>query len=124
MNRGGSAPLCPYCGTAGGVVFVHGHGQCGRCGTNIEPCCSGANAADEATTGGQCEAFADPGLFARLFLGLGGPSATVTTTALLHALVQSQDCDLDAARVLLEAGERIGLIVPVGDQFHRLRRSP
>ena len=63
----------------------------------------------------------DPGLFPRLFVHLGGPSATVTTEALLHAIVQSQDCDLDEARLVIEAGERVGLVVRAGEQFHRLR---
>lgn len=33
---------CPACGYPASVVFVHGHGQCSVCGTNIEPCCGGA----------------------------------------------------------------------------------
>ncbi len=103
------------------MVFVHGHGQCGRCGTNTEPCCSGASAESEVTSDGTHLAEPDAGLFPRLFVHLGGPSATVTTEALLHAIVQSQDCDLDEARLVLEAGERVGLVVPVGEQFHRLR---
>lgn len=32
---------CPYC-QHDRVVYVHGHGQCARCGINIEPCCDGA----------------------------------------------------------------------------------
>ncbi len=31
---------CPYC-RHDQVVHVHGHGQCARCGINIEPCCDG-----------------------------------------------------------------------------------
>ena len=125
MNQGGqSAAPCPYCGALSAVVFVHGHGQCGHCGVNTEPCCGGAAAASEVTDGG-CElAVPDPGLFGRLFVGLGGPSATVTTDSLLHAIVQSQDCDLDEARLVVEAGERIGLVVRAGAGLHRLRRSP
>jgi len=33
---------CPACGHALEVIQVHGHGQCATCGTNIDPCCSGA----------------------------------------------------------------------------------
>ena len=47
-----SAQRCPYCGRVGEVVRVHGHGQCPHCGTNIEPCCAGANALGEAATEG------------------------------------------------------------------------
>jgi len=31
---------CPYC-HHDRIVHVHGHGQCARCGINIEPCCDG-----------------------------------------------------------------------------------
>lgn len=30
---------CPWCGREAPVIPVHGHGQCGACGTNREPCC-------------------------------------------------------------------------------------
>ncbi|WP_165783636.1 hypothetical protein [Leptospira adleri] len=32
---------CPVCHMSSEVVYVHGHGQCSLCKTNIEPCCSG-----------------------------------------------------------------------------------
>jgi hypothetical protein len=124
VNQDGQSPApCPYCGALSAVVFVHGHGQCSQCGVNTEPCCGGAAAQNEVTGG--CEAATpDPGLFARLFVALGGPTATVTTESLLHAIVQSQDCDLDEARLVVEAGERIGLVVRAGAGLHRLRRGP
>ncbi len=31
---------CPYC-RHDQIVYVHGHGQCAKCGINIEPCCDG-----------------------------------------------------------------------------------
>ncbi|MFN9993598.1 MAG: hypothetical protein ACK54H_09640 [Phycisphaerales bacterium] len=35
-----NAERCPRCGAPGaGVIWVHGHGQCARCGANIMPCC-------------------------------------------------------------------------------------
>lgn len=39
----GSAPkrICGYCGTEAPLVWVHGHGQCGNCGINIQECCQG-----------------------------------------------------------------------------------
>jgi len=34
------APRCPACGDSPlRLVAVHGHGQCARCGCNVEPCC-------------------------------------------------------------------------------------
>jgi hypothetical protein len=32
---------CYYCGYEGEIIWVHGHGQCARCHTNIDPCCQG-----------------------------------------------------------------------------------
>ncbi|MFT4310205.1 MAG: hypothetical protein ACMXYC_01085 [Candidatus Woesearchaeota archaeon] len=32
---------CPYCGSQKGIVWVHGHGQCAQCHTNIDECCRG-----------------------------------------------------------------------------------
>ena len=32
--------ICPTCNRATEIVFIHGHGQCGFCKTNIDPCCS------------------------------------------------------------------------------------
>jgi hypothetical protein len=33
--------ICPTCNRATEIVWVHSHGQCGFCKTNIDPCCSG-----------------------------------------------------------------------------------
>jgi hypothetical protein len=35
-------PQCPACGRAEQIIWVHGHGQCAHCHTNIMPCCDGA----------------------------------------------------------------------------------
>lgn len=35
---------CPWCGHSLALVWVHGHGQCSRCGTNLEECCRGETA--------------------------------------------------------------------------------
>ncbi len=112
---------CPYCGHEGAPLAVHGHGQCERCGTNIEPCCAGANAFDEAAAAGGDDAGPDARLFARLFLQLGGPTATVTRDALLFALVQRLGGDLDEAGLVLEAAERVGIVESAGPGLHRLR---
>ena len=77
-----SKTRCSYCGHEGAPVPVHGHGQCERCGTNIEPCCSGANAAEEAGATPGIDTGPDPGLLARTFLALGGPEVTVKEVAL------------------------------------------
>gem|GEM_PF-1046293 len=33
--------MCLYCGYRGYLIWVHGHGQCARCGINTHECCSG-----------------------------------------------------------------------------------
>ena len=35
-------PQCPACGRQENIVWVHGHGQCAHCHTNVMPCCDGA----------------------------------------------------------------------------------
>ena len=32
---------CLWCGQVSAMIWVHGHGQCGFCGTNIDECCRG-----------------------------------------------------------------------------------
>jgi hypothetical protein len=32
---------CAYCGAEAPLVWVHGHGQCARCGINVQECCQG-----------------------------------------------------------------------------------
>ena len=32
---------CNWCGQMTNIIWVHGHGQCARCGTNIDECCRG-----------------------------------------------------------------------------------
>ena len=112
---------CPFCGAQLDLVPVHGHAQCARCGTNVQPCCAGASAGDEADEPVRSELGVEPQLFARLFLHLGGPTATVTADSLLFALVQHLGSDLDDARVVLEAGERVGVVMPAGPGRYRLR---
>ena len=102
---------------------MHGHGQCAHCGNNIEPCCTGANAQDEAAATDAIDTAPDQQLFPRLFDQLGGQKVTVTSDALLFALTQSLGSDLDDARVVLEAAERLGLVVRAGESLHRLRAN-
>jgi hypothetical protein len=45
-SRNHSVDRCPMCATVLQVIWVHGHGQCAKCGFNVEPCCSGAPLAD------------------------------------------------------------------------------
>lgn len=39
-----NAAGCPWCCAPLVVVWVHGHGQCATCRTNVAPCCDGENA--------------------------------------------------------------------------------
>ena len=44
MNKNNSREniiICSWCGTQTKIIWVHGHGQCANCGTNIEECCKG-----------------------------------------------------------------------------------
>jgi len=107
-----SAPLqrCPWCHRLLTLIAVHGHGQCAACGNNVEPCCAGASAGDEADELQPGCADADPELFARLFAGLGGARATVTEVSLLHALSNRQGTTLDDARIVLQAALQVGKV--------------
>ncbi|WP_185958404.1 hypothetical protein [Fodinibius sediminis] len=40
-NEEAAGRRCVYCGTKAPLVWVHGHGQCARCGINVEECCRG-----------------------------------------------------------------------------------
>lgn len=104
-----TAAPCPYCGAVADVVRVHGHGQCSRCGTNIEPCCSGASP-EEPAAAGAIAILPDPALFERVFAALGHRAATHSEEALRHALVQRLACDLDYAALLLRSGLGLGLL--------------
>ena len=94
-----------------GVVHVHGHGQCLSCNTNIQPCCAGDSTND---AGSQIQTNwatnTAPQLFAKVFDALGGSDATVTTDALLFVLMNRLGSDLDEARLVLEAAEKVGII--------------
>jgi hypothetical protein len=121
LSDAGALERCPFCGFQGPTVWVHGHSQCARCHTTVDPCCSGADAAGEAGAADGIDAGPDPRLFVSLFEHLGGVAATVTTESLLFALVQRLGTDLDDARLVLEAAEHVGLVRPAGDRCHRLR---
>jgi len=41
IHRGSNRVRCNYCGNDSQIVWVHGHGQCRMCGTNIDECCRG-----------------------------------------------------------------------------------
>lgn len=51
----GGMPLerlrCPYCGREADLVWIHGHAQCSVCGTNVDECCRGEQAAEDEATG-------------------------------------------------------------------------
>lgn len=103
-------PRCSWCGEPLVVVRVHGHGQCSRCGTNVDPCCAGASAQAEALEGRSDGKRLDPNLLPRLFAELGGLRATLTEEALVFALCRDLDCDVDEARMVLDAARDLGVI--------------
>lgn len=112
---------CPFCGARLEVVDVHGHGQCTRCGTNVDPCCSGAGEAGPDGTAATCVVDGvGPRLFQDLFARLGGPQASVGEDALHYALTERLGCDLDTARLVAEAGARIGIVRQSGPRAWRL----
>ncbi|MCA8953168.1 MAG: hypothetical protein KDE27_26895 [Planctomycetes bacterium] len=111
---------CPWCGARAVRVHVHGHAQCTVCGSNVEPCCDGAAAASEADHDALAPLHADPELLPRMFDRLGGRSATVTRDALVFALTEHLDADVDTARLVLEAAERTGVVVANVSGCYRL----
>lgn len=116
----GAARPCPACGEPYRAVFVHGHGQCAHCGTNVEPCCAGASADDVSAPPQGEMPVVDPELFVRVFETLGGTTATVTRAALQHALVQRLGTDLADAKLLVDAGLRCGRLEAAGKGALRL----
>ncbi len=40
-NKNNKVSRCGYCGIPLEIVWVHGHGQCINCKTNVEECCRG-----------------------------------------------------------------------------------
>lgn len=121
MSEGG-ATRCPYCGHEAPLVAVHGHEQCELCSGNVAPCCAGADPVNEAAATPGIAGGPEPHLFDQLFEQLGGHAATVTTDALLFALTQRLGTDLDDAKVVLEAAERVGVVARAGKACHRLRQ--
>lgn len=42
MNIQNKKPvICNWCGNLVEIIWVHGHGQCSFCKTNIDECCKG-----------------------------------------------------------------------------------
>jgi hypothetical protein len=33
--------ICLWCSQLTNIIWIHGHGQCAVCGTNIDECCRG-----------------------------------------------------------------------------------
>ncbi len=120
-DGGGRPPAdrCPACGSACGVVHVHGHGQCAACGSNVDPCCSGAAADTEADQPRALGAVVAPTTFDRLFEQLGGAGATVTIDSARQALARMLDLPLDDAAMVLDLGVELGRLRRVGATLRR-----
>jgi hypothetical protein len=109
---------CPACGRPLQMVHVHGHGQCGYCGTTVEPCCAGAGDEAELAAGPRQRSEALP--LRALFADLGDPSAAVTHDALTHAVCCRVGCDLaEACERLLHEVEQ-GRLLRVEAGVYRL----
>ena len=37
-------PVCNWCNNPSNIIWVHGHGQCSKCGIIIDECCRGEEA--------------------------------------------------------------------------------
>lgn len=48
MKKKSEKVRCCYCGKEVKVIWVHGHGQCEHCKTNIDECCRGENLVKQA----------------------------------------------------------------------------
>lgn len=123
MIPSGRQGRCPYCGAGLAIVHVHGHGQCAHCGTNVDPCCGGANAEAEADQPPPAGAGIDPQLFPRLFRQLGDETATVTQECAVHALARLLDAPLDEAGIVLAAGIELGHVVARGRTVRLAERT-
>lgn len=111
---------CTYCGARLVIVHVHGHGQCSHCGTNVEPCCSGASPEDAEGAVEWAEVAADPKLFERVFTHLGGSRASVSRESLCFALGQWLGLGMEEALVVLDAGVHTGKLLTAGPDTYRL----
>lgn len=109
------ATRCSWCGALLVVVHVHGHGQCSNCGTNVDPCCSGASPESEASVPRGEAPPVDRSALRRAFEEAGGADATVTASAFLFALARVLDVPLDEAAAAMEAAIDLGLVLRHGD---------
>jgi hypothetical protein len=113
---------CPKCGLRRAAEPVHGQTTCHRCGADITTACAGADPVSEAAPHAGHDFAVPTDLFPRLFVRLAKKDASVTTEALLFAICEHQDVDLEGARLLLEAGEHTRAIARTGPDSWRLRR--
>ena len=94
------------------LVRVHGHGQCAHCGTNVEPCCSGAGDEVEADQSTRLEVSAR--VFAELFGELGGRDVSVAPEALVNAYCRAQGTDHEEALAVVAVAVRLGILTQHG----------
>ncbi|MCC6784119.1 MAG: hypothetical protein IT457_14850 [Planctomycetes bacterium] len=97
---------CPQCLRLTSIVHVHGHAQCVLCGTNVEPCCSGAgDEADAVARGGES---ADLEALLALLAALGG---STPREALLNGFAERTAVSLDVANEVLGRALRAGQVI-------------
>ena len=84
---------------------------------------SGGDNANDAASKSQpsAQVHMAPQLFPTLFDSLGGRAVTVTTDALLYALSNRLACDYEEARLVIEAAERVGIVLTQAPGLHRLQ---
>ena len=91
---------CPACGATLQLVWVHGHGQCANCCTNVVACCMGAGQEADERAGDPCDVSVNDvvGAFARCANGSG----SITVDALRHAITEHEECTYDAANAAID----------------------
>jgi hypothetical protein len=109
---------CPACGAPLQLVWVHGHGQCAVCGTNVVPCCMGAG--DEADQHG-----GGPGALAVEdvldgFERAGAGAQAITEDALIHALTTRHEVSHDAAKAAIARAVGLRRLGQAGRVVRRL----
>ena len=90
---------CPACGAPLQLVWVHGHGQCANCATNVVPCCMGAG--DEADQHGSSAGALTVEEVLDGFARAAGGAQAIAEDALIHTLTTRHEVSHDAAKAAI-----------------------